>query len=465
MQFYKRLRSELKGRQDAGNLRELPLINFQDDNIVVDHSRYIDLSSNDYLGIARDTKFLSSFINTMMDSSGTGSNYATQFMLRTLCSGATGSRLLTGNHLSYAYFEDLVASLFNGCVPSLQGELSGESQSVWGRELASNEMRHRSGCETDDYQALAERECAMGYEAPKEKERTCLYIGSGFDANTGIISTLFTRNDLLLVDRLAHASIIDGMLQSKARSMRFAHNDMKHLEILLEKYHDKYENIVIVTESVFSMDGDRARLREIVALKERYDNVLVYVDEAHSFGLYGDDGLGLCKELNLVDKVDFIMGTLSKAIGSFGAFVLCSREVKDYLVNFMRPLIYATALPPFNVTFSLYVVGLLASDALRYKRNYLREITQYLHNNLKELGLAPSESQIQPLITGDSQKAIEASDIFKRYGLLAMPIRHPTVPASQARLRLTLNCNIRIDDIDRITKVISHHRHYFVDSN
>ena len=461
MQFYQRLRAELKARQDAGNLRELPLVNFSDDNIVLDHSSFIDLSSNDYLGIARDIKFFSTFIDTMMDTNtnSTGSEYAGQFLLRTLGAGSTGSRLLTGNHLSFAYFEDLVASLYNGSIPALSGDLN-KAEEV----LNSPDVKQRSGCQTNDYQALAAHECAFGYSAPKISERACLYLNSGFDANLGIISTLFSKNDLLLVDKLAHASIIDGMLTSKAKSMRYAHNDIEHLESLLEKNHDKYETIVIVTESVFSMDGDRAKLKEIVALKERYTNVLLYVDEAHSFGLLGDDGLGLCKELNIVDKVDFIMGTLSKAIGSYGAFLLCSKEVKDYLVNFMRPLIFATALPPVNVTFSLYVVGLMRNGSMKYKREYLSKISAYLHNNLAELGLAPSESQIQPLITGDSDKALQACNIFKRFGLLAMPIRYPTVPQKLARLRLSLNCNIRVDDIDLVTKIVSKYRHLFIDA-
>ena len=457
MQFYQRLRSELKARQDAGNLRELPLVNFSDDNIVLDHSSFIDLSSNDYLGIARDIKFFSTFIDTMMDTntSSTGSEYAGQFLLRALGSGATGSRLLTGNHLSYAYFEDLVASLYNGCLPALKEEDA---------TLTALDVKQRSGCQTKDYQALAAHEDAFGYIAPSLSERDCLYINSGFDANLGIISTLFSKNDLLLVDKLAHASIIDGMLSCSAKSVRYAHNDMEHLATLLDKYHDKYETIVIVTESVFSMDGDRAKLKEIVALKERYDNVLLYVDEAHSFGLLGDDGLGLCKELNIVDKVDFIMGTLSKAIGSYGALLICSKEVKDYLVNFMRPLIFATALPPVNVTFSLYVVGLLGNGSMKYKRDYLSKISSYLHNNLTELGLAPSQSQIQPLITGDSDKALQAYNLFRRFGLLAMPIRYPTVPQKLARLRLSLNCNIRVDDIDLVTKIVKKYRHLFLDA-
>lgn len=556
--FYQRLRSELKARQLAGNLRELPLVSFQGDNIMLDNMPYIDLSSNDYLCIARDPKFFTTFIETMLDSKSTGSQFAGEFLISAISAGSTGSRLLTGNHTAYYFAEDLIASLFNGsmfssingedesslygvsasantpkydeagkdeveafkqgsccCADSDSGNCSqassayafstdgvgddlklASSDPITGavtQELDTNDHREsaaqdlnnanssllhdddsdaikaraskrvpKGGSEINDYDALASEEDRTGYKAPDVNARACLYLNSGFDANSGVLSALFGKHDLLLVDKLSHASIIDGMLHSEAKALRYAHNDMQHLEQLLQKHAHEYESVVIVTESVFSMDGDQAKLKEIVALKERYDNVLLYVDEAHSFGLFGDDGLGLCKELNLLDKVDFLMGTLGKAIGSHGAFLICSKEVKDYLVNFMRPLIYSTALPPVNITFSMYVVGLLRANAMHYKRDYLRKISSYLHSNLQELGISPSQSQIQPLITGDSQKALKAYAIFKDAGLLAMPIRHPTVPENKARLRLSLNCNLRIDDIELISALVKRNMSLFV---
>ena len=556
--FYQRLRSELKARQLAGNLRELPLVSFQGDNIMLDNMPYIDLSSNDYLCIARDPKFFTTFIETMLDSKSTGSQFAGEFLISAISAGSTGSRLLTGNHTAYYFAEDLIASLFNG---SMFSSINGEDESsLYGVTASANTPKYdeaakdeveafkqgscccadsdsgncsqassayafstdgvgddlklassdpitgavnqeldtkdlsesaaqdlnnanisllhdddsdaikaraskrvpKGGSEINDYDALASEEDRTGYKAPDVKARACLYLNSGFDANSGVLSALFGKHDLLLVDKLSHASIIDGMLHSEAKALRYAHNDMQHLEQLLQKHAHEYESVVIVTESVFSMDGDQAKLKEIVALKERYDNVLLYVDEAHSFGLFGDDGLGLCKELNLLDKVDFLMGTLGKAIGSHGAFLICSKEVKDYLVNFMRPLIYSTALPPVNITFSMYVVGLLRANAMHYKRDYLRKISSYLHSNLQELGISPSQSQIQPLITGDSQKALKAYAIFKDAGLLAMPIRHPTVPENKARLRLSLNCNLRIDDIELISALVKRNMSLFV---
>lgn len=494
MPFYDRLRSELEARKQAGNYRELPLVSFNRGAIIFDSVRYLDLSSNDYLCIARDPKFFQTFISTMTDTSSSGSVYAEDMLLGSVGAGSSGSRLLTGNNTAYAYCEELLASLYNGgiaCRYDYSSESSEDKAEVFHPYHKSNSKdkdvyylhaddavasvqtknNGADGFSADDQlsEQFAEEAAvnaavaaAAAAAAARPSYRKCLYFNSGFEANLGVISTLFGEHDLLLVDKLAHASIIDGMLSSKAKTLRFAHNNMEHLESLIVKHYQDYESVVIVTESVFSMEGDLAPLQQLVELKKRYPNVLLYVDEAHSFGLFGEDGLGLCKELGVHEDVDFLVGTLSKAIGSQGAFLICSPEVKEYLVNFMRPLIFSTALPPVNVTFSMYVIGLLKTTAMQYKREYLRKISDYLHSNLQDLGIVPSQSQIQPLITGDSDKALMASHIFRRAGMLALPIRYPTVPQKQARLRLALNCNLRIDDIDLITRVIKRYRHLFV---
>lgn len=494
MPFYDRLRSELEARKQAGNYRELPLVSFNRGAIIFDSVRYLDLSSNDYLCIARDPKFFQTFISTMTDTSSSGSVYAEDMLLGSVGAGSSGSRLLTGNNTAYAYCEELLASLYNGgiaCRYDYSSESSEDKAEVFHPYHKSNSkdkdvyylhaddavasvQTKNNGADgfSADYQ-LSEQfaeeaavnaavAAAAAAAAARPSYRKCLYFNSGFEANLGVISTLFGEHDLLLVDKLAHASIIDGMLSSKAKTLRFAHNNVEHLESLIAKHYQDYESVVIVTESVFSMEGDLAPLQQLVELKKRYPNVLLYVDEAHSFGLFGEDGLGLCKELGVHEDVDFLVGTLSKAIGSQGAFLICAPEVKEYLVNFMRPLIFSTALPPVNVTFSMYVIGLLKTTAMQYKREYLRKISDYLHSNLQDLGIVPSQSQIQPLITGDSDKALMASHIFRRAGMLALPIRYPTVPQKQARLRLALNCNLRIDDIDLITRVIKRYRHLFV---
>lgn len=547
--LYQRLRTELEERKAAGNYRELPLVSFCNDRIMLDANSYVDLSSNDYLGIAREPKYINTFLQTMLDTERSGSDFAGHFLMSSISAGATGSRLLTGNHMAYSYIEELISSLYNGslscainqeqedsniaactrraqahsrnlsagagvdeskpesmgptgtgicacgccsdslgfnfsdlelkpdCPESRDGTHSGAEawEGSWSRTDATVDAGAGTGAGAHgqawghnhgpDYGWGGSREHAQNKQASLLKiseERECLYINSGFEANEGVLSTIFGKKDLLLIDKLCHASIIDGMLKSPARSLRYRHNDMDHLKALLDAHASSYDNVCIVTESVFSMDGDLAPLREIAALKKRYDNVLLYVDEAHSFGLYAEDGLGLCKELGILDAVDFLMGTLSKAIGSYGAFLLCRREVKEYLINFMRPFIYSTALPAVNISFSMYIIGLLQTPLLQSKREYLHMISAYLHSNLCDLGINPSQSQIQPLVTGDNDKARHACRLFKQAGLLAMPIRYPTVPQHQARLRLSLNSTVSIDDIDLITRLVSRYRHLFV---
>ena len=476
MSFYQRLEQALAARERDGTLRELPLVSYSDNRIVLDAQSYLDLSSNDYLGVARDPKYIKTFLNTMLDTERSGSEFAGHFLMSGISAGATGSRLLTGNHSFFFYVEELIASLYNRNQPEAKASIAGAgavsdnvgvARAGAAAHAAKNTGIEAGAADTARAAGAAEIVGAVGTAgaagaASAADPWECLYLSSGFEANEGILSTLFGKHDLLLVDKLAHASIIDGMLKSQAKALRYRHNDMEHLAALLAAHAASYENVCIVTESVFSMDGDQAKLSEIVALKQRYPNVLLYVDEAHSFGLLGAGGLGLCEELGLLSSVDFLMCTLSKAIGSYGAFLLCKPVVKNYLVNFMRPFIYSTALPAVNISFSLYILGLLHSSALQAKRLYLRKITAYLHSNLREMGLTPSQSQIQPLITGDNDKAALACSAFKRAGMLALPIRYPTVPQGQARLRLSLSSCLLIDDIDRITRVIAHCRQLFV---
>lgn len=524
MDLFERLQADLELRKAQGNYREMPLISYRQDNIFFDSTGYIDLASNDYLCVARDSSFVNEFFETFNDKEASGSQYAQQILTSFINSGSTGSRLLTGNQLAYTYCEDLLASLFSrtvscpwspdGSLPrngighdrnatdeyiknntlssvyasyqtqssssftsfentsalSQQDKSSSLSLEQENVELSQDGVSNRESVSRQNkvgsQDSVSRQDAARGSNFQnldsQDLIRDCLYLNSGYDANSGIISTLFGEHDLLLVDKLAHASIIDGMLHSKAKSMRFAHNNMEHLEKLLSLHASHYANVIIVTESVFSMDGDRAKLKHIVELKKQYPNVLIYVDEAHSFGLLGEGGLGLCQELDVLDQVDFIMGTLSKAIGSQGAFLICPRVVKYYLVNYMRNFVYSTALPPFNVAFSMYMVGLLNTTIMQYRRDYLNKICNYLHLNLMEMDLIPSESQIQPLITGDNDKAAYMSEVFKHAGLLALPIRYPTVPLNKVRLRISLNCNLRIDDVDLICSLIKRYRNMFI---
>ncbi len=238
-----------------------------------------------------------------------------------------------------------------------------------------------------------------------------LIFNSGYHANVGIISGL--NADIILADKLCHASIIDGMRLSRAKFFRFPHNDMEALERKL------VPGSVIVTESVFSMDGDIAPLARLVELKKKY-NCLLVVDEAHAFGVRGQKGLGLAEELGLIKEIDLIMGTFGKAIGSYGAFVTGRKDLIEHLINHSRPFIFSTALPPVNIAFSKYIIE--------------NELPHTFEVRQKMLALGRG-SHIIPIIAGDKTDALY-EEYFEK-GVLTLPIHPPTVPTSRLRLSLT----------------------------
>ena len=269
----------------------------------------------------------------------------------------------------------------------------------------------------------------------KGKE-SALVFNSGYQANVGIISALCEKGDIIFSDRLNHASIIDGIVLSGARFFRFRHNDTGHLEALLKKERDKFKRAVIITETIFSMDGDRCLLKEIVELKESY-NCILMVDEANATGIFGGCGSGVAEEEGLTEKIDLIMGTFSKALGSFGAYVACARKITDYLINSSRSFIYSTALPPSVIAVNLAGLDLIKKEPFRRKK--LLENSDYFRRELEKRGFSVrGSSQIIPLILGDSEKAINLSRELRNRGYWALPIRPPTVPAGEARLRFSL---------------------------
>ena len=181
---------------------------------------------------------------------------------------------------------------------------------------------------------------------------------------------------LILADKLVHASLIDGIRLSSARCIRYRHNDLPQLERLLKEHHASYRQIIVVTESIFSMDGDEADLAALVRLKRSYDNVLLYVDEAHAFGVRGKQGLGCAEESGTIADIDFLVGTFGKAAASAGAYLACRKVIREYLVNRMRTLIFTTALPPVNIAWTLFVVRKLAGMGER--REHLAHISRTL---------------------------------------------------------------------------------------
>ena len=286
----------------------------------------------------------------------------------------------------------------------------------------------------------------------KGKE-AALIFNCGYQANIGIISTLFTRGDCIFSDRLSHASIIDGMLLSQAKIFRFHHNDCQHLESLLEKERNKFGNALIITESIFSMDGDRAPLKELVRLKEKH-NCQIMVDEAHATGVFGENGSGLVEEEGLSEKIDLIMGTFSKALAGFGAYLATSKSIVDYLVNTCRSFIYSTALPPVLIACNLASLELIKDEP--HRRKTLLIMAKMLRDKLEEKGFyVKGSSQIIPLILGDNLRALKFANKIQDQGYWVLPVRPPTVPAGEARLRLSLSYYHNEETLNKLIDVIS----------
>lgn len=269
----------------------------------------------------------------------------------------------------------------------------------------------------------------------KQKE-AALVFNSGYQANVGIISALFNRDDCVFADRLVHASIIDGIILSQAKLFRFRHNDTNHLENFLQKERSRFKRALIVTESIFSMDGDAAPLKALANLKQKYDCEF-FVDEAHATGIFGKNGSGLIEQENLAKEVDFIMGTFSKALGGFGAYLAATNENIEYLVNTCRSFIFSTALPVHVIACNLASIELVKKEPER--RDKLLELARYFRKELKLRGFEiRGESQIIPLILGDNMRAIKFAQILKEQGFWVIPVRPPTVPQGEARLRFSL---------------------------
>ena len=262
-----------------------------------------------------------------------------------------------------------------------------------------------------------------------KKEKTLLF-NSGYHANVGINSSIAGKGDVIFSDKLNHASIIDGMKLSEGKFFRYPHNNMAALEKLLIRERKNFKNAVIVSESVFSMDGDIADLNKLVELKKKYNCILI-LDEAHAFGVFGKYGLGVTETLGITDKVDLIVGTFGKAIGSMGAFITGNSTLIDYLTNKARSFIFSTALPPINIAFSKWVI--------EYKLPHTFEKRMKMLETGKKAG---SSSHIIPVVIGGNKETVDTCDILFHNGYFTLPIRPPTVPEGTSRLRLSLTTEI-----------------------
>lgn len=390
MSLYQKMQELLDNNRRLGQLRTVKPKSQCGTKIIVDSHEYVNLSSNDYLGLASDLNLAFEFLSDVLHKDNNNKLNADIRM------SSSGSPLLTGAHLSYVDAENAMEELFN---------------------------------------------------------KKALFFNSGFSANSGVISALATENNLIIADKLAHASIIDGMMTAKGKCLRYAHNDYEHLEKILNAHADKYDSVIIVTEAVFSMDGDSCDLKKLVELKHKFHNVYLYVDEAHSFCLYSDNGAGLCHLNQVTDEIDFILTTFGKGLGSQGACILCNETARDYLINTSRSLIFSTALSPLAFAHANFMVKYMQM------RNDLRErlhsISSYIHNTLNESGYENvSQSQIIPVLTYENEKAVKACEFFKEHGFYAMPIRHPTVPKGKARLRLSLTASLSDDQVEQLKDTI-----------
>lgn len=314
---------------------------------------------------------------------------------RSLPHGAVSSRLLSGNHAAYTLLERDLSDLY-------------------GKEAA-------------------------------------LVLGSGYHANIGILPALAGRRDLILADKLVHASIIDGTRLGDAEVARYRHLDYDHLREILFKRRDQHENVFIVSESIFSMDGDVADLQELCDVKREYDAFL-YVDEAHAVGARGTNGLGCCEEQGCIPDVDFIVGTFGKAFASYGAFVACDALFKDFLVNTQRSLIFSTALPPVIVAWTRFVLRRM--PALFPARLRLAAVAARLREALDGRGYATGGSHVVPCLCGANEESIRLSRHFRDNGFFVLPVRYPTVPKNAARLRFSLNAAIPDEDYECLYEFI-----------
>lgn len=277
-------------------------------------------------------------------------------------------------------------------------------------------------------------------------KEACIWMNSGYHANIGILSSLPQKGDLILSDKLNHASMVDGLKLSDADFERFRHLDYDHLERILNKHRSNYKQVYIVSEALFSMDGDTCNLQKLVDLKTQFDCHLI-LDEAHSVGSFGAKGLGLSEFLGLTDKVDVIIAPCGKALGGVGAFIVLPALWKDYLINTCRSFIYTTSLPPINAEWLLYTwkFQLERPDL----RELLQESTSYFLSKSKALGIKTfSDTYIQPIIIGNNEECVALADGLLNKGIVVSPIRYPTVPKGTSRLRISLTTNHTKEDID-----------------
>ncbi|MDO5686738.1 MAG: 8-amino-7-oxononanoate synthase [Neisseria sp.] len=289
-----------------------------------------------------------------------------------------------------------------------------------------------------------EQDLAQAYRRP------ALLFNSGYHANLGLIPALFGKETLILADKAVHASMIDGIRLSAAKHLRFRHNDIAHLRSLIEKHQHQFRTIAILTESVFSMDGDLADLPALAALKREFPHIMLYVDEAHGFGVYGRDGLGVAQATDTLPEIDIITATFGKAAASYGAFAILSPSLKAYAVNRARTLIFSTALPAAQVAVSRAMFARVQSA--RAERERLHRLGQIFRQHLHAPDGAP---HIVPQIIGTDADTAAYAHKLQGHGFYCLPIRPPTVPVGTARIRFSLNAALPEAALQDLLAIVS----------
>jgi 8-amino-7-oxononanoate synthase len=280
-----------------------------------------------------------------------------------------------------------------------------------------------------------------------------LIFNSGYHINIGILPALSGKQDLILADKLCHASLIDGMRLSRARVIRYPHLDYQAIEQILAKERERYRQVFIVTESIFSMDGDTADLVELVRLKNRWRAAL-YVDEAHGVGIRGTTGCGLAEEQGVHHDIEILTGTFGKAYGGQGSFVVGSRVLIDYLLNTARSQIFTTGLPPVSVHWLCFVLRQI--PLMQEQRAKVSRFGEQFRQALRNAGLKThGNSNIIPVMVGDAAKAVAAADRICEQGYWAKAVRPPTVPAGTSRLRLSLNAAMEWEQLAPLPAIIA----------
>ena len=383
MKLAENLIQKLENRKQNNSLRKLPVFN-----------NLVDFSSNDYIGFSKSESIFKLTHAYLLEN-------------EIFQNGASGSRLISGNHSLYQITETFIAEFHDA--------------------------------------------------------ESALIFNSGYDANVGFFSAVPQRNDVILYDELSHASIRDGIVMSNAKSYKFNHNDFEDLERLIIKFQASIpelrdqisNNIYIVTETVFSMDGDSSNLEELVALSEKYNCYLI-VDEAHTLGVFGEKGEGLMQYLNLHNRIFARIMTFGKGLGCHGAAILGSSDLKEYLVNFARSFIYTTGLSPHAVA-----TILVAYQQLQVEKETIEKLRQniILFNQQKNLlGLKPmfvrSKSAIQSAIVPGNENAKQLAQQLQDKGFDIKAILSPTVPEGQERLRFCIHSYNSEEEINQVLELL-----------